>query len=86
MLVTAAVKGDKDALEKQTSPKAGHPDAQRPFLLPAVLRSERSWNRLCWNQVPADNMAVAKMKCLRLLEAQVEEFFQHEDAHTSTEL
>ena len=31
-------------------------------------------------------MVVAKMECLRLLETQVQEFFQHADPYTSTEL
>ena len=87
VLVTAAEKGDKEALEAQASREAGHRVWLHCIILvlnalafsPQSFTESRAAAAFSGIRAPSNNMPVAKAECLRLLEAQVREFCQHED-------
>ena len=88
VLVTAAEKGDKEALEAQASREAGHRVWLRCVILvlnalafspQSFIESRAAAAAFSGIGAPSNDTPVAKAECLRLLEAQVRKFCQHED-------
>ena len=87
VLVTAAEKGDKTALEANASREAGHRVWLHCIILvlnalafsPQSFDEDRAVAAFSGIRAPSNHLPVAKAECLRLLETQVREFCQHDD-------